>query len=126
MSAKEKGTKDELKFIQEKAGARSQVVYNVSQEYITTTGDKIRLCMHSHIEHLGRRRAWTTPLGIFLTILVTLVTTTFKDAILLSAQTWQAIFIIAGGLSVLWLIWSLIKMPKAETEEDIVKALKEG
>lgn len=125
MTPKKTEPENELKFIQEKAMG-SQVVYNVSQEYITTTGDKIRLCMHAHIDHLGKRRAWTTPLGIFLTILVTFATTTFKDAILLPAQTWQAIFIIACALSVLWLIQSLIQMPKAETEEDIVKALKTG
>ena len=124
MSKKAEPKMDELKFIYEKAG-QSQVVYNVSQEYITTTADKIRICLHKHIEHLGKRRAWTTPLGILLTILLTFSTTTFKEAIL-SAQTWQAVFIISGIISGIWLVITLRQIPKAEDEEDIIRALKQG
>ena len=124
MSKKAEPKKDELKFIFEKAG-QSQVIYNVSQEYITTTSDKIRICLHEHMEHLGKRRAWTTPLGILLTILVTLSTTTFKDA-LLPAQTWQSVFILSAIISSIWLVITIRQIPKAENEEDIIKALKKG
>ena len=124
MTEKRKEPREELNYIYEKA-KESQVVYNVSQEYITTTVDKVRLCMHSHLENLGRRRAWTTPLGIFITVLVTLATTTFKDAVLPSA-TWQSVFVVSAIISGLWLFWSVYRMPKTETVDDIIKALKEN
>jgi len=113
---------DELKVIYEKAG-QSQVVYNVSQEYITVTADKIRICMHGHLETLEKRRAWTTPLGILLTVVLTFATTTFKEAFL-PAETWQAIFVMSGIIAGVWLLITLIKLPKSENVEDIIRALK--
>jgi hypothetical protein len=84
----------------------SDVHINVSQNLIITTEDKLRLCLSEHLKRMERKNSWITPLGILIAILVTLVTSTFKD-VGLSADTWRAIFIIAGVLSLGWLIWSI-------------------
>jgi hypothetical protein len=99
------------------------VNFNVSQDLIVTTEDKVSLCLKEHLEYVEKKRAWVTPLGIFLTIIATLVTTTFKD-VGLSADTWQAIFIIIGVLSFGWFISAAYKSRKARTIEDIIKKLK--
>jgi hypothetical protein len=122
MAEKKGGKEEDLNAIFQKA-AGSQVIYNISQEYITTTTDKIRICMHSHMKNLEKRRAWITPLGIFLTILITFATTSFKQAVF-SPETWQAFFLMFGAVSLVWLILSLSQIPKAEDEEDLILALK--
>jgi len=74
---------------------------------------------------MERRRSWIAPLGIVVTIVVTIVTSTFKD-VGLSADTWYAIFIIVGFLSFVWLVWSIKEVLKSEKIEDIVEELKKG
>jgi hypothetical protein len=101
----------------------SDVHINVSQNLIITTEDKLRLCLSEHLKRMERKNSWITPLGILIAILVTLVTSTFKD-VGLSADTWRAIFIIAGVLSLGWLIWSIKEAWKSEKIEDIVEELK--
>jgi hypothetical protein len=72
------------------------VSVNVRQEFIVTTEDKLRLCLHAHLENVEKRKDWWTPAGLFFAILTTLVTTsTFKN-IGLKATEWRALFIFTG------------------------------
>lgn len=96
---------------------------NLGQEVIMTTEDKLRLCLLEHLQYIGKRRAWSTPLGILLTVIVAFVTTEFKD-VGFSAYTWQAIFVIVGILTAIWFAWSIIQIPKSKTVEDVVNKLK--
>lgn len=102
----------------------SQVhLMNLPQEVITTTEDKVRLCLSEHLKRMEQKRGWVTPLGILVALIATLMTTNFKDAGL-DAATWKAIFIIATGLSFGWLIYSVIKALRSEKIEDIIGELK--
>jgi undecaprenyl pyrophosphate phosphatase UppP len=100
-----------------------KVNVNVDQEIIMITEDRAKLCLMKYLENIGKRDSWTTPLAILLAVIVTLATTSFKQ-FLVSADVWQAIFLIVGGLSVLWLANSLRKRPKAKKIEDVIKELK--
>jgi Flp pilus assembly protein TadB len=100
-----------------------KVNVNVSQEMIIITEDKVKLCLMKYLENMEKRSSWTTPLAIFLTVVVTLLTTSFK-VFIVSSEVWQAVFIIIGGLSLFWLIISLYKRPKAKKIEDVIKELK--
>ncbi|MCK4653445.1 MAG: hypothetical protein KAU01_03275 [Candidatus Cloacimonetes bacterium] len=101
----------------------SEVHLNVSQDFIITTEDKVRLCLSEHLKRMEMKRSWMAPFGIFIAILVTFITSTFKDAGL-SADTWRAIFIIVGILSFVRLVWSIIEALKSEKIDDIVEQLK--
>ena len=106
-----------------------KVHINVSEEVIIVTEDKLRLCLIKYLQNLGKKRAWISPLGIFLTIIVALGTTTFRDIVIgenmsISANTWQAIFIIASILSFGWLCFSIAQALKTKKIEDVVKELK--
>jgi hypothetical protein len=101
----------------------SEVHLNVSQEVIVTTEDKIRLCLSEHLGKMEKRKSWITPLGILLTIIVTLSTSNFIDK-LFKAATWQAVFVIAGVISLIWLIYAIKDALKSEKVEDIVAELK--
>jgi Flp pilus assembly protein TadB len=100
-----------------------KVHLNVSQEVIVTTEDKVKLCLQKHLQYLEKKRGWSTPLGIFLTVIAALITTNFKN-IGLTSDTWQAIFIIIGALSLVWLSLSIYQATKVETIEDIIAELK--
>jgi len=85
----------------------SKVYSNIDQEIIMITEDKVRLCLIEHLSRMEKRRAWLTPLGILLTVIAVLPTTTFQDFLSINAATWKAMFIIAGIISAIWLVKSL-------------------
>ena len=97
----------------------SEVHLNVSQEVIVTTEDKMRLCLSEHLKRMEKRKSWVAPLGILGAIVVTLVTSTFKD-MGLDAATWKAVFIITGLISLCWLIHSVKESWNSEKMEDII------
>ena len=74
---------------------------------------------------MEKKREWIAPLGIFITLVVVLSTTTFQDAYF-SADTWKAIFVISTLLSLGWLLisgWCAFNSP---TVDDIVERIKSG
>ncbi|EHK8978240.1 hypothetical protein M5216_004482 [Vibrio vulnificus] len=98
---------------------------NLNQEVIKITTDKLKLILKDYLTLMEKKRDWIAPLGIFLTIVVVLSTTTFKVAYF-SAETWEAIFIISAFLSGSWLVkalWTAIKSPSIE---DVVEKIKTG
>jgi hypothetical protein len=118
-------TKIDTEFIMSQLVDVSDVHLNVSQEVIITTEDKIRIALSEHLKRMEKKRGWIAPFGIFIAIVVTLVTTTFKD-IGLDAATWQAIFIIVGIISFGWFVGSIKGAWQSEKLEDIVGELKKG
>jgi len=98
---------------------------NVSQELIITTEDKVRLCLLQHLGRIEQRNGWITPLTLLLTIIVTLFSATFKDFII-SAATWNAIFIIVAFVTSIWLIFAAFKAIKSEKIEDVINLLKKN
>jgi len=102
----------------------SKVYSNLGQEIIISTEDKIRLCLIEHLSRMEKRKAWVTPLGILLTILIVFPTTTFRDFIFLSADSWKAIFVLGCLLSAVWLIKSLWEGRVSSSLTDVVKSIK--
>jgi len=96
---------------------------NVSSGMFLTTEDKVKLCLEEHVKYLEKRREWLTPFGLLLTLLAALLTASFKD-IGLSASVWQALFILGAIGSGIWLLKSLLQLPKAKTVEDVVREMK--
>ena len=101
----------------------TKVHVNVSQELIQVTEDKLTLILDRHSSSLAKREAWIPPLTLLIPILTTLMTAKFETGIL-SADTWQAVFIVAGVLSAAWLFWTLYSMPKKSTVAQLVDAIK--
>ena len=101
-----------------------EVHSNVSQEVIEITADKLTLILTEHVDCLEKSKEWQLPLSLVITILLVLSTTDFKNSFGLPATTWSAIFVISCGLSVVWLLKTLIKKRNAMTIQDILKAVK--
>jgi hypothetical protein len=100
--------------------------YNLAQNTIIITEDKIRLCLNEHLKDSENKSGWLAPAGILITILATLATTTFKDFFYLEAAVWKALFIICGIADFIWLLLSCIKAWNASTVGDVVDKIKEA
>lgn len=80
---------------------------NIDQELIVINEDKLELILIKYEESKKRLHDWISPFGISITLLITWVTTNFKDAFGLSKDVWQAVFVIATVVIVVWLIYSI-------------------
>ncbi len=98
---------------------------NLSQEIIKITTDKLKLILKDYLQLMERKKEWMAPLGIVITLVVVLTTTTFKE-VYFSADTWKAIFIITLMLSCAWLLKSLWYFYKSPSVEEIVERIKKG
>jgi hypothetical protein len=97
---------------------------NTSQEIIRITVDRLKLVLVEHKNGFERKKEWHTPLGLLITVVLVFITATFKDALGLKADTWAAVFIIALGLSLVWLIRAIYLACRCPSMEDIVEKMK--
>ncbi len=105
-------------------GPMVKTIYNnIESDLIVTTEDKVKICLHNHLSNIEKRNGWRTPLGIFATIIVTFVTTSFNDVIFVAA-TWMAIFFLSALISFVWLINSVYQASKSESPDIIIEELK--
>lgn len=96
---------------------------NVQEKVVTITESKIKICLMECLDNMRERGSWKTPVGIAGTIIITLITTDFKDALNLTKEVWEAIFIIGCILSVIWSAVEILKQPKKMTVETILTQL---
>ncbi|MGW8428848.1 hypothetical protein ACWGJQ_25950 [Peribacillus simplex] len=100
---------------------------NVGQEIVVTTEDKLELCLRDHQHILKAKNDWITPLGLFIAVLTSLVAADFKEFLSISADLWNAIFIICSVIFGFWLLKALIKAFQYRTSGDtkeIIQKLK--
>lgn len=80
----------------------TEYCHNVGQTYITITEDKLENILLKNDKALKAKYSWTTPLGLFVTCLLTSLTAQFKNTIGISSEVWSAIFYIATVGSFIW------------------------
>ncbi len=96
---------------------------NLGGWIITTTEDKVRLAVITHLARMEQKQAWVTPAGVFVTVAATLATATFKDA-WLSPATWEAVFLLVGAASFVWLVVAVVRALKAPSVEVFIDSLR--
>lgn len=101
----------------------SQISINIGGLIITTTEDKVRLAAITHLQKIEVRYAWLGPAGVFATISATLLTTSFKDA-LLPAAVWHALFLTFGFLSLVLTVWLTYRALTAPSIDEFVASLR--
>lgn len=101
-----------------------QVHRNTNQEVIQITDDKLRLILKNHLEKMEKRNDWVAPLGVLIAVLTVFVSATFKDALGLSAATWNALFILLAIAASGWLIRCLLAMKRSPSLDDVINTIK--
>jgi hypothetical protein len=102
---------------------------NVRQEYIVISADKARLCLHKHLTGALARSAWIAPAGIFLALLLPMVSADFKDVLGVSKSVWQAAALMGSFLTTIWLLSAIVQSARCRSRtgdpiEDIVAQMK--
>lgn len=101
---------------------------NLSQVVISTTEDKLKIILYDYEKTLENKKPWIAVLSVFLTLVVTLVTSEPND-FLLPKETWRIVF---GGAAVATFFWLVSSARRAFmawrspiSVDDIVRRLKE-
>lgn len=71
----------------------TSLTYNVGQNCVTVSSERIKLVLIANISKITSKNRYITPLLLFFTIFLALLTTEFKDRLWLSKDVWLGIFI---------------------------------
>lgn len=88
---------------------------NVKSDLIEITEDKLENILLKHLNKLNTNQMWITPLSLFITIILVIITATFSTKIGIDKSVWEAIFYIAALIT---FIWSIISGLKAFNNND--------
>ncbi len=97
---------------------------NLRQDIICTTKDKLQLSLQSFQSAIEAKQGFFTYGGIFLSLLITQITSSTKDAFGLTAEVWNAIIIVALFLSGIATVCSLVKLLSIAKNRDIDEICK--
>ncbi len=101
---------------------------NLTQEIIVTNTDKVKLILNDHHKIIKKKIEWVNPVGIFLSVLTTLLTAKFDEIKFgISPQIWQSIFIVSCFASFAWsviLIINAIRYYNTGTVDQCIEKLK--
>ena len=112
--------------LQQKFYQTSKVHWNLEPVFIITTEDKLKLCLYKSIDYLDAKRKWWTPSALFVTLVLALTTTEFKDQFAIPAATWQAVFLILTAASLIWAVVAIWKAHRIKISvEAIVSEIKQ-
>jgi hypothetical protein len=96
---------------------------SLPQDVISTTEDKLRLTLMDNLKKMEKKRSWLTPLGLVISLTLTLMLSGFKDWGL-TMDTWKAIFIIGDIASGVWLVYAVIEAFRSVKIDDVIAELK--
>lgn len=96
------------------------------ENQLVLTVDRTKVRLMEHLHRVGDRWAFAVPAGILATLIATLVTTDFKDALHVSKYTWNAVFIVSALVCTVWTAVAAIRLlGKKATIDDLIVILKE-
>jgi hypothetical protein len=101
---------------------------NVGQNVLTTTADRIRLCLRDYEKALKAKSDWTTPLGSLIAFVASLVAAEFKPFLGLSADIWKSLFLVGALASGAFFIRGLYRAYRVRGCSDVewvIKQIKE-
>jgi hypothetical protein len=97
---------------------------NTGVEIISIVEDRARLILMQHSDCIGGPRSWVGPLGVLLSALGTLLTSTFRNALGLNSDQWFLVYLLISGASFLWLCRAVALAVRAATIDTIISEMK--
>ncbi len=89
--------------INEDGDFANKIIRQTKVEVIVISDDKLHIILTNCLSRISSLNQWATPLGILVTLTVTMLTTNFKTFIL-NQYVWEAIFWIFTIVNVIWLL----------------------
>jgi hypothetical protein len=84
----------------------NQICSNTKSDLIEITEDKLENILIKFLSDYRNATIWLTPLGIFLSLLITFLTADFKNFLNISKEIWCAIFYLALVISLFFTLIS--------------------
>lgn len=112
--------------IASKITSDTTVSWNIDQNVIVTTEDKLWRRITEHLSSIEARKGWIAPISIFATLVAVLCTASFNDTFFLKAAVWHSIFVLAAVAVGIWLVQAIYKAKKSRKIEDLVEAIKKS
>lgn len=82
---------------------------NLTQEIIVTNTDKVRLILNDHNEIVKKKIGWLNPVGLFISVLTTLLTAKFEEEKFgIKPEIWNGIFIVSCIATFFWSVVLII------------------
>lgn len=85
----------------------NKVCTNTQSDLIEITQDKLENILIKFLKEYRKTIEWVTPLGLFLSFLLTCLTAEFKDFLSISKNIWSAIMYILMVVSLAWTVYSV-------------------
>lgn len=105
--AKKKDNKAEIQTIIERTNAN--IAVNIEENYIFTTEDKVKILYDEYNSARKYSGDFLALLGIFLSLLISILTCEFKDLPFMNAAVVKTAFFLATIISFFLCIYSLVK-----------------
>ncbi len=87
------------------------ITKNLKSEVIHTNKDKLELVLIKYEKKLKNKHGWATPFGLFITLLITLLTADkFNSFLGVPPEMWKSVVFLSTLISGGWLLISLIKV----------------
>ncbi|MEI6135492.1 MAG: hypothetical protein WCP72_11000 [Desulfomonile sp.] len=102
----------------------TNVHFNLGQDAIIITEDKVRLILMTHLRNLEQKKGWIVPASLLVTIGITFATTDFRSVFGLEASTWKGIFLSVGCALCLLTGYTIYKSFIAPSLDNIVSEMK--
>lgn len=113
--------------IQIRTNAPIRATYDTTmQDLLITTTSNARDALYREWERIRPRNDWTTPLGIFVAVVLSIMTTDFVERFGVSADSWTAGFWIVAVSCFMWTIVKVVRrvrLGSGLTPSDVVKLL---
>lgn len=93
-------------------------------EELVINSSTLELILKKYHEKLSSKNSWTFPFGVFLSLLLCLMVSDFKDKFGLKAIQWETLVVIFLIVSLLWLFKDLIKSWKEEPFEVLMSDIQ--
>lgn len=101
----------------------STVKSALGETVIVSTEDKIRICLMNYLKDVAEKKEWQVPLGLFLSVLLTFLTTDFKDSFGISKENWKIIFFGAESIFFVWLCKTAFRAGFTMTVEQVIEKI---
>lgn len=111
--------------ITEEVAASSRITMNVGQEFITTTSDKLELCLIKYQKALQLQNEWIPPAGILLSVLPTLFGAQFNDFLGIKKSVWEALYLLIAIISGIWFLKALSVFQEQKDQTTVSKVIED-
>lgn len=108
-----------------KALDNARYIKNDYIEFIKIDSYKLKDKLRNFVDRIEKKNSWPTPFAFTMSLFITLITSNFKDSFGFKAAFLEKIYYIIIILSIIWLLWSVLKSIECWKKCDIEEIMND-